>query len=183
MTVQIALLRGVMPTGRTRVPMAELRGMLEGLGFTDVRTLLATGNAVFRSPGPAGAELETLLEGAIEKHIGPRLAVLTRNAGEFDRIVAANPFPEDSAAIPSRVTATLLRRRPAADASKEFEAAVKPPEKVSIVGDVLWLVHPDGISKSEIPVAAWRRAFKDIPHTARNWNTMLKIQAAARAIA
>jgi len=163
--------------------MAELRAMLESLGFTAVRTLLATGNAVFRSSGPTGAELEALLEAAIEKHIGPRLAVLVRDAQAFDRIVAANPFPQDSTTIPSRVIATLLRRPPAAEAAQAFEEAVMPPEKGKFVGDVLWLVHPEGISKSEIPTAAWRQALKDIPHTARNWNTMLKIQEAARTIA
>lgn len=163
--------------------MAELRALLETLGFTDVSTLLATGNAVFRSSGLAGAKLEALLEEEIARRIGPRLAVLVRDAQAFDRIMAGNPFPEDCAVIPSRVTATLLRRRPPAEAARAFEEAVRPPEKVKIVDDVLWLVHPEGISKSEIPAAVWRRAFKDIPHTARNWNTLLKIQAAARAIA
>ena len=47
--VQIALLRGVMPIGKNRVPMAELRALLSDLGFECVRTYIASGNAVFRS--------------------------------------------------------------------------------------------------------------------------------------
>ena len=54
--VQIALLRGVMPIGRNRVPMADLRELLTDLGFDGVRTYIASGNAVFRSDELAGAE-------------------------------------------------------------------------------------------------------------------------------
>jgi uncharacterized protein (DUF1697 family) len=78
--VQIALLRGVMPTGRNRVPMAELRALLIDLGFDRVRTYIATGNAVFRSDDLAGAKLEEVLERQIAKRIGPSLDVMVRNA-------------------------------------------------------------------------------------------------------
>ena len=45
----VALLRGVNVGGNKRVPMAELRVALEALGYTNVRTLLNSGNAVFDS--------------------------------------------------------------------------------------------------------------------------------------
>ena len=53
-TVQIALLRAVMPTGKNKVPMAALRAMLSDLGCEDVRTLLTSGNALFRSREVSG---------------------------------------------------------------------------------------------------------------------------------
>ena len=45
----VALLRGVNVGGAKRVPMAELRTLLSGLGYTGVATLLNSGNAVFRA--------------------------------------------------------------------------------------------------------------------------------------
>jgi len=96
MSVHIALLRGVMPIGRNRVPMADLRKLLMDLGFDRVRTYIASGNAVFRSDELAGAALEALLEGEIAKRIGPSLDVMVRDACAWDRLIAANPFPEDA---------------------------------------------------------------------------------------
>ena len=46
----VALLRGVNVGKAKRVPMAELRALLSGLGYTGVATLLNSGNAVFHAP-------------------------------------------------------------------------------------------------------------------------------------
>jgi uncharacterized protein (DUF1697 family) len=143
-TVQIALLRAVMPTGKNKVPMAALRETLGALGCTDVRTLLASGNAVFRSPGPAGAELEAILERAVAEHIGPKLDVMVRDAAAWAKIAAANPFPDESVALPSRVLATVFKSPPSREAAHSFEAAATGPELARIVDDVLWAVYPGG---------------------------------------
>ena len=47
---QVALLRGINVGKNNRVPMATLRDLLAGLGYTDVRTHLNSGNAVFSVP-------------------------------------------------------------------------------------------------------------------------------------
>lgn len=43
----VTLLRGINVGKAKRVPMAELRALLAGLGYGDVQTLLNSGNAVF----------------------------------------------------------------------------------------------------------------------------------------
>ena len=58
--------------------MAELRGLVEDLGFTDVESLLQTGNLVFRGGTRTGVELERLLEGRTAIIIAHRLATLQR---------------------------------------------------------------------------------------------------------
>ena len=49
MTTHIALIRGINVGTAKRVAMGDLREMLSGLGYSDVRTLLNSGNAVLRS--------------------------------------------------------------------------------------------------------------------------------------
>ena len=49
----VALFRGINVGKAKRIAMADLRALLEKLGYTDVRTLLNSGNAVFT--GRAGA--------------------------------------------------------------------------------------------------------------------------------
>ena len=181
--VQIALLRGVMPTGKNRVPMAELRALLEGLGFEDVRTLLATGNAVFRSTGPGGAALEALLEREIAARIGPQLDVMVRDALQWKRLAAANPFPEDAAERPGKLLAVVLKGKPAAAGARAFEAGVQAPEKAKVVGDVAWVLFTDARSLGRMLSPAVMKRTLAVSGTARNWNTVQKIAQAAEAAA
>ena len=89
----VALLRAV-NVGGTKLPMADLRALLEGLGLTDVRTYLQSGNAVFDAGDgsePAAA-LATAIETRIERDIGPRVGVLVLPGEAMADISAANPF-------------------------------------------------------------------------------------------
>jgi uncharacterized protein (DUF1697 family) len=172
--VQIALLRGVMPTGKNRVPMAELRALLEALGFEGVRTYIASGNAVFRSSGPVGAELETLLEDAIAERIGPRLDVMVRDRDWWAAAVAACPFPEVAAERPNRLLMTVLKRTPEAASAQAFEALAEPPDAVRVIGDVAWIVFSGAESLKAFTPAAYRRLL-GCSGTGRNWNTVSRL--------
>ena len=69
MTTYIGLLRGINVGGNKKVAMADLREMISALGFSDVKTVLQSGNVVFRGPAKAAAKLEAQLEGALEKTV------------------------------------------------------------------------------------------------------------------
>jgi uncharacterized protein (DUF1697 family) len=102
MTTFVALLRAVNVSGQNRIPMAELRRVLGGLGLTAVETYLQSGNAVFdaegddtagdAAKGASAQELATAIEVRIERDLGPRVAVLAVPADAFSRVVSANPF-------------------------------------------------------------------------------------------
>ena len=181
MSVQIALLRGVMPTGRTRVPMAELRALLTGLGFEGVATYIASGNAVFRAPGgPAGAELEALLEREIARAIGPELDVMVRTPEQWAAALAANPFPEDAVERPSKLLVTALKGTPGEEAARAFEALATGKDKCRVIGDIAYQVFVDAQSlKAYTPAAYKRLGFRG---TGRNWNTSVKLLEMARAL-
>jgi uncharacterized protein (DUF1697 family) len=88
----VALLRAV-NVGGTKLPMADLRALLEGLGLTNVRTYLQSGNAVFDAGDgtePAAA-LATAIEMRVERDIGPRVGVLVLPGEAMADITAANP--------------------------------------------------------------------------------------------
>lgn len=177
--VQIALLRGVMPTGKNRVPMAELRALLGELGFEGVRTYIASGNAVFRSRGPVGAELEALLEDAIAERIGPRLDVMVRDRPWWEAAMAACPFPEVAAERPNRLLMTVLKGTPEPAGARAFEALAEPPDAVRVVGDVAWIVFSGADSLKKLTPAACRRTLGPISTTGRNWNTAVKLRQMA----
>jgi uncharacterized protein (DUF1697 family) len=179
--VQIALLRGVMPIGKNRVPMAELRALLTDLRFEGVRTYIASGNAVFLSEGLAGAKLEVLLEREIAKRIGPSLDVMVRNAVAWDRLIAANPFPDDAAKRPNKLLVTVLKGMPNKEGIHAFEALMKAPDKCRVIDDVAWIVFTAANSLSKLTPAAYRRTL-GVSGTGRNWNTVLKLRDLAREV-
>jgi uncharacterized protein (DUF1697 family) len=57
MSMHVALLRGINVGGRNRVAMADLRDLLGALGFAGATSLLQSGNLIFESDRPTGAEL------------------------------------------------------------------------------------------------------------------------------
>lgn len=174
MTVRVALLRGVMPGTRTAVPMADLRAAMTDAGLLDVRTWIASGNAVFRDPERRPrADLEAMLERLIAERIGPTLDVMTRDAAEWAELMRANPFPEDAAERPSKVLATVLKGAPDPEPARAFEQLAAPPDKCRIVGDVAWMVFTDAQSLKAYTPAAYKRL--GVSGTGRNWNTVRKL--------
>lgn len=179
--VQIALLRGVMPTGKTRVPMAELRQLLGELGFEDVRTYIASGNAVFRARrGPAGVELEALLEREIARAIGPTLDVMVRTPEQWASALAANPFPADAEERPSKLLVTALKGTPGEAAARAFEALATGGDKCRVIGDTAYMTFTDGQSLKAYTPAAYKRL--EFSGTGRNWNTSVKLLTMAREL-
>ena len=83
MTPQIALLRAV-NVGGVKVSMADLKTLLVDLGFEDVRTLLDSGNVVFRGKSDTGAELEKLLETELAQRAGRQTEFFVRTAEEWN---------------------------------------------------------------------------------------------------
>jgi uncharacterized protein (DUF1697 family) len=66
----VALLRGVNVGGNNRVPMADLRALAEGLGWSDASTYINSGNLVFDVPRTSTRVLADELEAAIASDIG-----------------------------------------------------------------------------------------------------------------
>ena len=64
MTSYVVLLRGINVGGKNKVPMAQLRQLLEDLGYSDVSTYIASGNVLLRSdqrPAAIKARIEEAL--------------------------------------------------------------------------------------------------------------------------
>ena len=91
MTVYAALLRAVNVGGTGKLPMAELVGMCQRAGFRDVRTYIASGNAVFSSSLD-----ETGVRGSLAKSLhayaGKPVGVLVRTAAIVNYMVSATLY-------------------------------------------------------------------------------------------
>jgi uncharacterized protein (DUF1697 family) len=177
MSTHVALLRAVNVGGTGKIAMADLREFGAALGFKDVRTLLQSGNLVFKSEATA-AELESLLEREAKKRLGLETVFFVRTAKEWNSLIAQNPFPEEAARNPARLHVMPLKKAPTAAAVKALEAAIVGPECVRAIGSVLYAVYPDGAGNSRLTNRLIESKL-ETRCTARNWNTALKLAAMA----
>jgi uncharacterized protein (DUF1697 family) len=176
MVVQIALLRAVNVGGR-KLAMAELKGMFESLGFSTVRTILQSGNVIFGGARRTGAALESFLEAETERRLKLRTDYLLRTADEWNAIVGENPFRREAKDDPRHLLVLPLKSAPATSLVATLEAAVQGREIVRAAGRQLYAYYPDGIGESKLTIALIERKLQT-RCTGRNWNTVLKIQAA-----
>jgi uncharacterized protein (DUF1697 family) len=179
-TTQIALLRGINVGGHKQVAMADLRSLFSKLGFTDVQSLLQSGNLLFRSGSQTGSRLERLLETEVEKHLGLQCSIFVRSAEEWSKVVARNPFREEARRDPGHLVAMLLKSTPEASRMKALQAAIQGPEIIRAGGPCLYIVYPDGIGRSRLTNGLIEKTL-GTRGTARNWNTVLKLNALANA--
>jgi uncharacterized protein (DUF1697 family) len=179
MPVYIALLRGINVGGRNKVAMAELRSLAESLGLKEARTLLQSGNLVFKASRRTATALERLLEVETERRLGLGIAFVVRSAVEWDTIVASNPFPKQAESDPSHLLVMPLKTQPRSDAVVALQSAISGSETVRADGRQLYLVYPDGIARSKLTNALIERKL-GCGGTARNWNTVLKLARLAQ---
>jgi uncharacterized protein (DUF1697 family) len=179
--VRIALLRAINLGGGSSVAMTDLCALLTALGFTDVRTVLASGNLVFRATATVDDdELERSLETHFAKRLGLHTDVLVRTVPEWREIVARNPFPEEARRDPSHLVVVALRDAPTAARVAALQEGIKGPEVVRAVGRQTYVVYPAGIGRSKLTAAVLEKGL-GTRGTGRNWNTVLKVAALAEA--
>jgi uncharacterized protein (DUF1697 family) len=196
----IALLRAV-NVGGTKLPMADLRALLEGLGLTNVRTYLQSGNAVFDAGDDEPAQaLATAIEIRIERDLGPRVGVLVLPGEAMADVAAANPFLAVSdeggaaaAADEGVLHATLLFGAhgdsdfgEASDAAycavykaafSKLELPAADGEEAAFVGapplatPVVYLKLPHGYGRTKLN-NAWFERKLGTAATTRNWRTV-----------
>jgi uncharacterized protein (DUF1697 family) len=179
MTIHIGLLRGVNVGGAARLAMADLRDLMTELGFGEVRTLLQSGNVVFRGDRRSAATLEGVLATAARRQLGLSTEFFLRTAKEWDALVAANPFPAEAKRDPSHLVMMALRGAPTAKAVAALRAAITGPEAIEAAGRQLYIVYPAGIGRSRLTNAVIE-AKLGTRGTGRNWNTVLKLAELAR---
>jgi len=178
MTIYIALIRGINVGGHKAVAMSDLRDLLAGVGFDGARSLLQSGNLIFRSDAQTGAGLERLLETEAGKRLGLHADFFIRSAKEWREVVARNPFRKEAERDPGHLVVMFLKAAPKANDVKEVQAAIVGPEIVRADGRHLYIVYPAGIGKSRLTNAVIEKKL-GIRGTARNWNTVLKLNALA----
>lgn len=172
-----ALLRGVNVGGDTALPMADLRQMLNALGLNNVRTLLASGNAVFDVEGMEASVIEALLEREAATRLQLSTDFFVRSDDDVAAVVTSNPFPEVASDRPDQLVVAFGRTAAPPELPDRLAAIYDGPERIVVRGREMYIHFPNGQGRSKLWSAVAKLKLTGTG-TARNWNTVLKLHCA-----
>lgn len=165
----VALLRAVNLGARNKVPMAQLRTLLETAGYEGVRTYIASGNVILDGPSrreAIGAELERL----VADSFGVATTAILRKPRDLAQIVETHPFGDDA----SETHVAFLASRPTTAAAARLDEVDSGADRAVLAGSDVYLRFPRGVQGSRLS-AARLESLLGVPATMRNWRTVVAL--------
>lgn len=164
----VALLRGINVGGNKKVPMADLKKLMEKNGYENVKTLLASGNVLFDASPTDAKKLRALLE----KKFGFAIPVLLRTGKDIDELIASDPFKNVKVTPETRLYVTFFSHPPSSLAKPATGKALDIL-RVSET-ELCCVLTLDGDARTVDAMNVIEKTYgKDV--TTRNWNTVLKL--------
>ena len=172
-TTCVALLRGVNVGKNKRIAMADLRALVEGLGYSEVTTHLNSGNVVFSGPDRPNRDIASDISTAISAQLSMDIPVVVRTGAEFQHIVRANPFPEQ-AEHHTTLHVAFLSGTPNSSQADALADVEKGEDDYRIIGDNVYLFYPNKLTGAVFMPKGLDSALGVIA-TMRNWRTIVKL--------
>jgi uncharacterized protein (DUF1697 family) len=171
----VALLRGINLGDNTKVPMAELKVSFSELGYTDIKTLLNSGNIVFDSPDNNIHSVKDTVEQKLIQRFGFPISIIIRTSEEMKSLIDEDPFKNIVVSDKTRLYVSFL--------SAPQKSNLKIPYKSEDEGiRILRVSDKEIISVVELSEKTGTLDLMDLLEkefgkglTTRNWNTVKKL--------
>ena len=175
----IAFLRGI--NGGLTLKMAELRKLFEGLGFTNIKTVLATGNVIFDASQSNRMEIAIQIERAIASAYDYETVAILYTKDELRGLLEADPF---HGIAPSTQSSPQVSFTQGGSGRLPFDIPYEVPQKGyrvlgMIDGAVCSIIDLSGATRPDL-LAVLDRAFNK-KVTTRNWKTIERCYQAMQA--
>ena len=170
----VAFLRGISPMN---AKMPELKRSFEAAGFTDVKTVLSSGNVVFSARAAAASTLEHKAEKAMEKELGRTFLTIVRPASALRELLEADPYAAFRLPVKAKRVVTFLREPHKAKLSLPLE--IDGARIVAIDGHEVFTAYVPSPRGAVFMTLIEKTFGTDV--TTRTWDTIKKCVAAAEA--
>lgn len=167
-----ALLRGVMPTN---CRMTELRTALESAGFTDVKTVIASGNAVFGARKASEKTLAKKCEAAMQKVMGRSFMTIVRSIDDLRSLLDRDYFAGERLPANAKRNITFLSGPP--KTKPKLPVELRGACICGLEGDVAYTYYVPGLADPSFMTAIEKTFGKNV--TTRTWETVGRIVKAA----
>jgi uncharacterized protein (DUF1697 family) len=173
MTTWALLLRAVNLGATNKLKMADLRDLLTDLGHEEARTLLNSGNAVFRSSRRARPAMTKEIEKGLHDRLGLDVRATLRTMDELQASLDGLP----RAFVGARyVTLSFLFDKPTAAKLKDLQAWDVSPERIVPGEGLVYIAYAEGVHGSRLTTAALEKKL-GVATTARTPETIRKLLA------
>jgi uncharacterized protein (DUF1697 family) len=170
----VALFRGINVGKAKRIAMADLRALLESLGYSHVRTLLNSGNAVFDGTKATTTKHAERIQATVLAELGVDAMVIVKSAADVNAAIDGNTLRE-IATDPSRLLIAFAKDAPSLAALQSMAEAQWGTELIHVGQHAAYVWCANGILDSKVAVAVLKNLARS--GTTRNAATVEKIQA------
>lgn len=169
----VALLRGINVGGNNKVEMTKLKSTFEHLGYTRVKTYIASGNVIFTTNDTSVTTVTEQISAAIEQDFGLQVPVLLRDLVTVEKLVRALPaaWVNDQ-----HMRCDVLFLWPAIDSPDIVNHIPFNPEIEDVIyahGAAIWRIDRDKVTRGQVVKIIGTGIYKQI--TIRNVNTVRKL--------
>lgn len=171
----VVLPRGINVGRHNRVPMADLRSRLVGEGYSEVATVLASGNVILTSDSEGPGEVARSVGRLLSDHFNVEVPCLVRTADQVREVLERNPMRE-VATDPARYLVNFLSEEPDPGTVEALLAEDHGRQALAVEGAEAYVWTPDGVKAMTLSHSYLQKRL-GVVATARNWNTLLKIVA------
>lgn len=173
MTTYVALLRGIAPMN-PNMRNEKLRGLFEKLGFTNVRTVISSGNVIFESTSRSAKKLEDRIEAAILAQLAFTSTTIIRSKGQIQQFVDQNLFKGMTHTQKSNLNVTFLKNKQSIDMQFPFNVKDRAYTLLGMYDGAVCSVIDLTSSKTPDLMTWLEKKFgKEI--TTRTWKTVERI--------
>ena len=171
MTTFIVLLKGINVGGHRKLPMSELRSILESIGFINPRTYIQSGNVVLTSEHNDKNYVERMVSQAIHDKFGFEVMIIAMTRSDLESVFDRCPFPEEKK---KRSYFMLLHKAPTKAMIASVSEKIYPGELYQIIGTCIYYFSDVPFGRSKFNVNFFERHLNTFA-TSRNYNTILKL--------
>jgi uncharacterized protein (DUF1697 family) len=169
----IAFLRGIGP-GNPNMRNDRLRAVFEEIGFSNVRSVISSGNIIFETRRTNILEIETEIERALFEKLGFHTTAIIRNEVQIQKLVTANPFGDRIHGADLYLLTTFTKHLLKLHFELPYQPSGKPYEVISAIDDTLFTVTDNTLAKTP-DVMVWLEKQFGKGISSRTWNTILRI--------
>ena len=156
--------------------MPELKAALEQAGFSNVRTVISSGNAVFTARQSSEPALQRKCEAAFEAHLGRSFLTIVRSIEDLEALLASDPYKRCGRPPEAKRDVTFLRERPKAKPKLPLE--LRGASICGVEDRVAFSFHIPNQTDPAFMVLIEKTFGKEV--TTRTWETVERIVKAAR---
>lgn len=172
MKKHIVLLRGINVSGKNKLPMAELRELLNDLSFQNVQTYIQSGNIILDSDKSKSEICKKIKDGIFSK-FGYDVPVIAKTISEWENTIKNYPFSVENEKI---VAFTFLDKLVDVEPI-EVNGIIE--DQYQIYKDVVFLYCPSTFAKTKLTNNLFEKKLK-VTATTRNLRTTLKLLELAK---